>query len=223
MNSLTNEMTFTKETRAFCDQCDFLKSRCLCDTIKSVHNQTQLVILQHPSETKHPLNTVRIMSKSFKNILIFKGEDFNQHQLLNEILANPENNVLLLYPGPQSQTLSSKSFESVQQKNQKPITHLIVIDGTWRKAKKIFLTSQNLQMLETCKLSEVSSTEYKIRKAPTPDSLSTLEATVEALAIIEPQLDTSHALKSFHKMIDLQIQKMGREVYLNNYLSKKKE
>lgn len=220
MNSLSNEMTFTKQTRAFCDQCDFLKSRCLCDTIQSVHNQTQLVILQHPSETKHPLNTVRIMSKSFKNILIFKGEDFNQHQLLNEILANPENNVLLLYPGPQSQTLSQ---DNIQQKNQKPISHLIVIDGTWRKAKKIFLTSQNLQMLETCKLSQISSTEYKIRKAPTPDSLSTLEATVEALAIIEPQLDTSHALKSFHKMIDLQIQKMGREVYLNNYLSKKKE
>ena len=87
----------------------------------------------------------------------------------------------------------------------------------------LFLTSQNLQLLETCKLTEINTTEYKIRKAPTPDSLSTLEATVEALNLIEPQLDTSHAIKSFHKMIDLQIQKMGREVYLNNYLSKKKE
>lgn len=220
MNSLSNEMTFTKQTRAFCDQCDFLKSRCLCDTLKSVQNKTQLVILQHPSETKHPLNTVRIMSKSFKNILIFKGEDFNQHQLLNEILANPAHNVLLLYPGPQSQDISSENFK---QQNHNPITHLIVIDGTWRKAKKIFLTSQNLQLLETCKLTEINTTEYKIRKAPTPDSLSTLEATVEALNLIEPQLDTSHAIKSFHKMIDLQIQKMGREVYLNNYLSKKKE
>lgn len=213
-------MTFTKETRSFCDQCDFLKSRCLCDTLKSVQNQTQLIILQHPSETKHPLNTVRIMSKSFKNILIFKGEDFNQHQLLNEIIANPDNNILLLYPGPQSQTLSPETY----QKNfSTPITHLIVIDGTWRKAKKIFLTSQNLQLLETCKLAEVNQTEYKIRKAPTPDSLSTLEATVEALNIIEPSLDTSHAIKSFNKMIDMQIQKMGREVYLNNYLNKKKE
>lgn len=215
MEQLDLEYSFTSESRAFCSDCDFLKSRCLCDTLKNIPNNTHLIVLQHPSESKHPLNTVRIMKKSFKEMTVMVGEDFSNDLKLNTLLCDTKNECALLYPGPASEVLDEKS--------NKTITHLILIDGTWRKAKKIFLLSKNLQTLPAIKLNPEENSEYRIRKSPTEGALSTLEASVEALKYLEPKLDTTSAVASFHKMIDLQIQKMGRVVYQANYLDKKKE
>lgn len=217
---MTNEAldySFTSESRAFCSDCDFLKSRCLCDTLKSIPNQTHLIILQHPSETKHPLNTVRIMKKSFKEITVMTGEDFTHNLKLNTLFSDPSNNCALLYPGEKAQALTETSS------SPKKITHLILIDGTWRKAKKIFLLSKNLQSLLAIKLNPEEKTDYRIRKAPTENSLSTLEASTLALKYLEPKLDTQAVIASFHKMIDMQIEKMGRVIYQTNYLDKKAE
>nr|BDT28857.1 DTW domain-containing protein [Bacteriovorax sp. HI3] len=217
MEQYNLDYSFTSESRAFCQQCDFLKSRCLCDTLKTIPNNIHLIVLQHPSETKHPLNTVRIMKKSFKEMTVMVGEDFTNDLKLNTLLCDPKNNCALLYPGQDAKVLESTPVSS------EAITHLLLIDGTWRKAKKIYLSSSNLQKLPAIKLAPEEQSDYRIRKAPAQNALSTLEASVEALKILEPKLDTSSAVASFQKMIDLQIQKMGRVVYQTNYLDKKKE
>lgn len=221
MHSHLDAANFTSESRAFCNECDFLKSRCLCDWLQLENNSTHLVILQHPSETKHPLNTVRIMKKSFKNLSVFIGEDFSHDHRLNEILAHPKNSPALLYPGAESRVLGQSS--SLSSSNENKITHLILIDGTWRKAKKIYLSSLNLQTLPALKLEETPASNYKIRQTSLSHALSTLEASVYALKLIEPKLDSSFALSAFEQMVEMQIEKMGREIYQNNYLNKKKE
>lgn len=215
MEQLDLEYSFTSESRAFCTGCDFLKSRCLCETLKTIPNNVHLIVLQHPSESKHPLNTVRIMKKSFKEMTVMVGEDFSSDLKLNTLLCDPDNQFALLYP--------HSSSEILEEKKTKPITHLILIDGTWRKAKKIFMLSKNLQSIPAIRLNPEEKSDYRIRKSPTENALSTLEASVEALKILEPKLDTSSALASFKKMIDMQIQKMGRTVYQTNYLDKKKD
>ena len=216
MHQSNAEFNFTSESRSFCNECDFLKSRCLCDTLKSISNKIHLIVLQHPTETKHPLNTVRIMKKSFNEITVINGEDFTSDLRLNTLLCDPNNSVALLYPKDDS-TLLGETFLPITP------THLILIDGTWRKAKKIYMLSRNLHTLPSIRLAPVETSEYKIRKAPSSDSLSTLEAAVSALEVLEPKLDTKAATNSFKKMIDTQIEKMGRVVYQANYLDKKKE
>lgn len=216
MESLNIEYNFTSESRAFCSDCDFLKSRCLCDTLKIIPNNVHLIVLQHPSESKHPLNTVRIMKKSFKELTVMVGEDFSNDLKLNTLLCDPKNECALLYPKEDAIVLDSDVSE-------REFTHLILLDGTWRKAKKIFLLSKNLQNLPAIKLAPITTSNYRIRKAPSDQSLSTLEACTEALRYLEPNLDTTAAINSFEKMVDFQIKKMGREVYQTNYLDKKKE
>ncbi len=217
MESQSLEYSFTNETRAFCQQCDFLKSRCLCDVIQTIPNHTHLIILQHPTETKHPLNTVRILMKTFKNISLFIGEDFSNDLKINTLLSDDKNRCVLLYPGQNHQ------IDISQEKNStRPITHLFLIDGTWRKSKRIFLTSKNLQQMPTFSLQPTELSQYRIRKTPTQESLSTLEATVMALSYIESSLDTQSAVGAFKKMIDYQIKRMGRDLYQTNYLDKKK-
>jgi hypothetical protein len=52
---------------------------------------------------------------------------------------------------------------------------LIVIDGTWKKANKIFHTHSELHTLPRCDIQHVKN-QYKIRKSPSEQHLSTLEA-----------------------------------------------
>jgi len=210
------EYSFTNESRAFCSECDFLKSRCLCETIRLINNQLHLIVLQHPSEQKHPLNTVRIMKKSFTKMSLFVGENFSNDLRLNTIINDPQSRCALLYPDMGAKILNSES------KNPN-LTHLIILDGTWRKAKKIYLLSPNVQNLPKLSLIPDDNSGYRIRKSPNENALSTLEAAVFALRYLEPRLMTDSLLDSFHVMIDYQIKKMGREIYQANYLDKKKE
>lgn len=156
------------------------------------------------------------MKKSFNEMTVLVGEDFNNDLRLNTLLCDPKNEFALLYPGDEAKVLDNNS-------PQKDLTHLILIDGTWRKAKKIFMLSKNLQTLPSFKLAPSEISDYRIRKSPSENALSTLEATVEALHFLEPDLNTTPAILSFQKMIDMQIKKMGREIYQTNYLDKKKE
>ncbi|MBY0415033.1 MAG: DTW domain-containing protein [Bdellovibrionales bacterium] len=103
------DFNFTSESRAFCPECDFLKSRCLCDTLKSISNDIHLIVLQHPSETKHPLNTVRIMKKSFKEMTIIVGENFSSDIRLNTLLSDSKNTFALLYPKEDAEVLNAKN------------------------------------------------------------------------------------------------------------------
>jgi DTW domain-containing protein YfiP len=209
---------YKSESRSFCPQCEFLKSRCLCDTIRPIENHVKVVILQHKSETKHALNTVRILVKSLTNISLLIGEDFTHNDDLNAILCDPKNRCGLIFPGDNAVIMNTESKSQWEK-----ITHLIMIDGTWRKAKKIFLLSKNLHTIPSFKIIPSNTSEYRIRKSPNVDGLSTLEATVLSLKSIEPELDTSSLQKSFKKMIDFQIEQMGEDVYKKNYTDKRLE
>jgi DTW domain-containing protein YfiP len=154
------------------------------------------------------------MKKSFQSMTVILGEDFTNDDLLNSILNEGKNNCAILYPNENAISLEQNSPINA-------LTHLILIDGTWRKAKRIFTLSKNLHSLPSFKLLPENNSDYRIRKAPNKESLSTLEATVYALQILEPNLNTKAAVTTFDKMIDFQIKKMGREVFQKNYLDKK--
>ena len=201
--------------RPQCSQCGFILTRCLCEILRPINNKTHLVILQHKSETKHALNTVALMKKSFINLNLFIGEDFSDHQLLNQLIIENGENLVLLFPTDKSHTLEA----SHNTPNRAKITHIILLDGTWKKARKIFLLSKNLHNLQAISLEKKLPSQYQIRASTIKDSFSTLEASLNALHILEDDLDTSSLMNSFLKMIEFQILKMGEDVFKKNYRS----
>ena len=71
---------------------------------------------------------------------------------------------------------------------------LIVLDGTWRKSRKMLFLSPPLQKLPRLSLRGLPPSNYRIRKARHPDQLSTLEATCAALTQLERQAENFQAL-----------------------------
>lgn len=168
-----------------------------------------IIILQHPRESRHPLNTARILELGIGNCEVWVGEDFSAHSQLLKTLA--EKNCYLLFPGANART----SRDVLRTETPEV---LIILDGTWRKAKKIYYLNPLLQQLPSIELTDLSLSDYRIRKAPGAGALSTVEAAVTLLR--QASRDSKahqQLLDTFSLMIDQQINAMGQEVFRKNY------
>jgi hypothetical protein len=85
-------------------------------------------------------------------------------------------------------------------------SQIVVIDGTWHQAKTIFRDVPALHQLTQYRLAPKQPGNYRIRREPTETSLSTVEAVVAMLKVLEP--NTAHLdslLDVFHRMVDDQL------------------
>jgi DTW domain-containing protein YfiP len=76
---------------------------------------------------------------------------------------------------------------------------LVVIDATWRKSLRMLLEHPTLAALPRLSLDAPAPTRYRaIRAARRANQVSTLEATVQALAMLEgPSFDAAPLLDAF--------------------------
>lgn len=139
-----------------------------------------MVILQHPSEEKIAKNTAKLLNLSLTDCKIIKGENNKDFAMLNSL---PVESTVLLYPNEHATNLDDTNPKPALSK----ITHLIVIDGTWKKAYKILQLTPLLTKFKTVSFKQLPQNRYAIRKAPRADSLSTLEAVAHSLLLIEQQ------------------------------------
>lgn len=165
--------------RTLCNRCQYPINHCLCSTICSIEHNTRVVILQHPSEVKNAKNTVRLLNLMSDNISLHIGESSDDFEpLKQEIKVNPEQ-YALLFPSPQAINLDHNS-EQLQD-----VKHLIVIDGTWKKAKKILFENPWLEQVLKVSFDQVQPSQYQIRATKIEGGLSTIEAVACALQYIE--------------------------------------
>ncbi|MCY1275271.1 DTW domain protein [compost metagenome] len=194
--------------RPSCPRCTRPLDHCLCALIPNLDSRTRLLILQHPSEARHALNTARLAVLGLRNAELWVGERFDG---LAPRLVQPGYRACLLFPGEQAQPLNA--FAALQSE---PLL-LVVPDGTWRKARKLLHVNPSLAALPRVSLPEGLTSRYRLRKAPMAGALSTLEAIVTALNIVEAPRDFSALLAPFEALIDGQIAAMGEETFRRNH------
>jgi len=194
--------------RPRCERCQRPLDHCLCPLIPSLDSRTRVVLLQHPSESAHALNTARLAALGLVNAELRVGEVFDD---LVELLQTPGYRPALLFPGEHAQVLTAYG-----EGDDRPLL-LIVPDGTWRKARKLLYLNPLLEALPRVTLGAVAPSRYRLRKAPEPGVLSTLEAVVEALNVLEQPARFDALLKPFEALIEGQIKAMGTETFQRNH------
>lgn len=194
-----------------CDRCLRPAGYCLCALIPHISTRTQLLVIQHPSEHRHALNTARLLVAGVAGAHLLIAETLAEDSAWHHLLADPDWQTEILFPGA-GVPLVAGSVDL-----QRP-RRLVLLDGTWRKARKLLHLNPLLQRLPKVALPAGLHSRYRLRKAPQPGALSTLEAGVEALQRIEPATDFSPLLKPFEALIEGQILAMGRARYQANYL-----
>lgn len=192
--------------RPQCARCLRPQRHCLCPLIPSLASRTSVLILQHPSESGHALNTARLAALGLVNAQLRIGEVFD------DLAIDDGLDSYLLFPGDQA-----LSLEELRERSEP--CRLIVPDGTWRKARKLLHLNPRLASLQRVALPEGLVSRYRLRKAPLPGALSTLEAIVAALNGLEGSARFDALLRPFEALIDGQIEAMGADVFQRNHAS----
>lgn len=195
--------------RARCPQCARPVELCLCHLVPDLAPRTTIIVIQHPDERRHALNTARLLVAGLRNGELVVAEQLPEKWQLR--LGNPAWRTELLFPGPQVPLVAPAADDPRPRQ-------LVLLDGTWRKARKLLHLNPLLQQLPQVALPAGLESRYRLRKAPAAGALSTIEAGVAALQLIEPDGDFHDLLKPFDALIEGQIQAMGEEVYRRNHL-----
>ncbi|KTB58303.1 MULTISPECIES: tRNA-uridine aminocarboxypropyltransferase [Pseudomonas] len=195
-------------SRPQCPRCLRPATHCLCALIPSLDSRTRILLLQHPSEVNHALNTARLAALGLNNAQLVVGEVFDD---LGTLLSPPGYQARLLFPADDAEPLHT--YTSSDQ----PLL-LVVPDGTWRKARKLLHLNPLLAALPRMTLAGERVSRYRLRKAPGPGALSTVEAIVQALQVLEAPASFDALLKPFDALIEGQIAAMGEAVYQRNHV-----
>ncbi|CAA0110378.1 Uncharacterised protein [Zhongshania aliphaticivorans] len=193
--------------RVICPRCERPLKTCLCDVLVTMSCEPYKVfILQDVKEAKHALSSAPLLEKSLVGARRVVGETFDPDSLFDRAW---QENTLLVFPSENA--LAANEISSAKFKN------IILLDGTWRKVARLMHLNPWLKTLPHMALDIEEISQYKIRKSPRADGLSTIEAAVTALNGLLPGQDYSVILPAFYKMIDFQIQAMGELTYQKNY------
>lgn len=181
-----------------CYDCFRPQAACFCDSIPRIDNRTQVLIVQHRRERFHPFNTARIVQKALRNSeLVF---DYTCN-LTRQLRVHPRAG--LLYPGPAARLISDLTTEELPDQ-------LVILDGTWHQAKTLLRDIPVLRSLPRYQLAPPTPSRYRIRRPPSAAALSTLEAAVAALQILEPQTPGfDRLLQAFDTMVEHQLAHPG--------------
>lgn len=168
--------------RQICPDCLRPKITCICHLVSTVNTDIEVLILQHPLEISETKGTARLLHLSLPNSKLLTGELFEDATWISV------NNTILLYPvTPEDHSLGINAPPELSASwlNQLHHIRLIIIDGTWRKSRKILCKNPYLQTLPRLILDDLPAGQYTIRKARKAHQLSTMEAASAALAQME--------------------------------------
>ncbi len=171
--------------RERCATCLRAQSGCICQWVRPLPHQVEILLLQHPLEVHNAKGSARLLHLSLPNSRLVTGESFAAGEL-DALLAGKHN--VLLYPdtpGDRSLGIAPPPPLDASLLLDPAGLRLVVLDATWRKSRKMLYLNPALQRLPRLPLRDTPPSHYLIRKAHAPDQLSTLEATCYALTQLE--------------------------------------
>ena len=163
----------------------------------------------HPKEYKtEKAATGRFTHLCLKNSEIHMGIDFDSHKAVQEQIHDTRYFPMLLYPGKDAVNLSGSGLPGVLLRDRQLL--VILLDATWRNAKKMFNRSLTLQKLPRLGIVLGEKSRYRIKRQPHDWCLSTIEAAHELMKALENAgLDTyaqpNQMLDLFARMQQFQI------------------
>jgi DTW domain-containing protein YfiP len=169
---------------------------CYCEFITELETRTRVLLLQHPRERDVGIGTARIAKLSLPNSELRVGVDFSEDPVVKKAVTE---NAYLLFP--------SKTAIDLHEVNQdKPIT-LVVVDGTWWQARKLWRRNPMIAALPHVRFTPNAPSNYRIRREPADHCVATIEALAHVLGTLEGDPERFQTmLTPFHKMVEKQLE-----------------
>jgi len=186
-------------SRQVCEGCGRPEKVCLCSHLIHYRLPFELIIWQDPDEAKHPLSTAPLLHRSIDGCRLLVGDDFGYPDVFSDAEAS---RVALLYPDNEA---------AVQAPSHRPagIDKVLVLDGTWRKVRRLIL--RNPWLLELPRVSLKPDSESRYLRCSTVDGgVSTLEAVLLLADQWNPEEGYREGIRVLNRMAELQ-ERMRRQ------------
>jgi DTW domain-containing protein YfiP len=142
--------------------------RCLCAEIPVVATRTRVVIVRHHGERSRSSNSGRLAHLALPN-----SEVVDHGGLGGPARLPVLDGAVLVYPQGESRVPSP------------PPRAIVVLDATWSQARRMFRKLDGLRGMPVWRLPEAPAAVARLREAPSPDRVSTIEAIARALRVLE--------------------------------------
>jgi DTW domain-containing protein YfiP len=187
-----------REARTRCLRCRKAQTMCYCALLPRLETATRVVILQHRRERDMSIGTARMASLCLPQAELHVGVDWTDSEPLARALADPARPPVLLYPGPNARDI-------LREPPVGPVT-LVVVDGTWAQARSVVRDNPILDVLPRYAFTAPEPSRYRIRREPRAEYVSTIEALMHVLGVLEGDPERFRALLvPFEAMIDAQL------------------
>ena len=184
--------------RELCARCRRPRSVCYCASLPRIDTRTRVVILQHPRERQVAIGTARMASLALPSAELHVGVRWGEHPALARALSDRARPPILLYPGPDATDI-------LRAPPPGPVT-LVVVDGTWSQARTVVRDNPVLRALPRYAFTAPEPSQYRIRREPSDEYVSTIEALMHVLGALEGDPERFRALLvPFRAMIDAQL------------------
>jgi DTW domain-containing protein YfiP len=168
----------------------------LCAAIPVVPTRTRVTIVRHHTERFRSSNSGRLAHLALPNSeLVDHGGPLGEARLVLE-------DAWLLFPEGEPVT-----------RIETPPRQLVVLDATWSQARRMFRKLGALRGLPLFRLPELPTARARMREAPAPDRVSTIEAIAHALRMLEGD-DVAQPLEAlFQHAVDRTVSTGRRSIF----------
>lgn len=179
-----------------CSKCGLPTINCICNKVDKLETEARFWVLSNEKEFYRPSNTARLLKLiNPEATQIFQWERTKEPEELIENLKKDDYEVYILFPAEDEETKSRVA----QYKTSHKTPAFILIDGTWKEAKKIFRKSGYLKELPIISLKTSCQSSFDLRRGGVEGGLCTIEAAIEILKINGEQ-DHAEKIKDFYSL-----------------------
>lgn len=179
-----------------CNECGLPIINCICNKSVKVSTKAKFWILSSEREFYRPSNTARLLKLiNPDSTELFLWERTTNPEKLVEKISSEKYTVFVLFPAENEELAKRK----VPFKLTEKVPAFVILDGTWKEARRIFRKSNFLKGLPIISINPNYPSKYDLRRGAAEGNLCTIEAAVEILRM-NGEMETSQAMDDYYKL-----------------------
>lgn len=168
-----------------CEYCLLPAVSCICSARPKPSASSAFCFIMYTGECYKPSNTGRLIADIASDSHAFVWDRTRHQPELLALLSAPEYAPVVVFPQQYAEPERClHNSEQLQQWCSDRIPLFIMLDGTWREAKKMF-RSPYLANLPVLGIQPEQASDYRLREAAHLHQLCTAEVAVEVLKLAE--------------------------------------
>lgn len=186
-----------------CNQCGFPEKICICRIQPKLASRNKFVIIMHSEEIGRPTNTGRLIKNAFPNNteVFYWHRTTVSHKLKKTLKNNDYHKILVFPPDKEEYGHRAVSRDMVKKASKDKSIMFIILDGTWKEARKILRKSPYLEDIQMLDLDIDFKTEYYLRRNKDLGHICTAEVAIELLKLVGESENANELHKYFQSFL----------------------